>query len=150
MKQPKGLQDRGLFAQLSIISGLIVAIGTPMWGAVIWASDQAIDDKYATDKDLAGVQESIGNHVNTIDKAVTANTETVEATAKSVDSLALVVLDLQRKELADEIYLLEQEKREQGANWNQNEEAELRDKQQALADLNTQRSALFNRVMQQQ
>ena len=145
MHSPKPLQERTLFGQLSIMAGLISALGIPMWAFVAWASDKYIDEKYATDAEILLVQADVKAVTKTVDNTNTA----LEQTVKSVDGLTLAVLDLQRKELADEIYILEQRKRAEGANWNQNEEAELRDKQQVLADLNTQRTALFKRVIEQ-
>lgn len=146
MHQPKPLQERTLFGQLGILAGLIGALGIPMWAVVAWASDKLIDEKYATDAEIVMVR----SDVQAVATSVTNNTAALEQTAKSVDGLTLVVLDLQRKELEAEIYILEIRKRKEEANWNQTEEVELRSKQQALMDLNTQRQALFARVINQQ
>lgn len=143
----KKLSEQSTLTQLSTVLGFIALCVGLFGGIALKASDQVIDDKYATDDDLRAVQETLTAQVTALAATVQTNTTTNKATTKSVDGLTLVVLDLQRKEIAAEIFRLEAEKREQGANWNQTEEKQLRDKQQALADLNTQRAALFARVI---
>jgi len=145
----KKLSEQSLLAQLSTVLGF-VAICVTLFGAItLRAADSKIDEKYATDADLASVQAVVTEQIDGLTTVVTTNTDTSNATARSVDGLTLVVLDLQRKEIAAEVFRLEAAKREQAANWNQTEEGQLRDAQQALQDLNTQRAVLFARVMAQ-
>lgn len=145
----KKLSEQSLLGQLTTVLGFIALCVTLFGTIALRAADQTIDDKYATDVDLLAVQETVTAQVERIELAVSSNSTRIEATTRSVDGLTLTLLDLQRKELAAEVFRLEAEKRSQSANWNQTEEAELRDTQQALQDLNTQRAALFARVMSQ-
>lgn len=134
-------------SQLSQILGLVAVMFT-LFGAAFYAlADQQIDNKYATDEDLAAVQMQVVTQVETITTTVQENTKTVRATANSIDGLALVVLGLQVSDLEEEISLLESEKREEGAAWNERDERNLRDRQRALGDLELQRSTLLERLV---
>ncbi len=129
----------------------ILGIMTLFFGAggsfMLWAADQAIDDKYATDEDLLAVQTTTNEAVFEIKTAVEANTATVKQTAKSVDALVLSILDVQMADLEDEIAALEVDKRTEAAAWNERDERNLRDRQKELADLDVQRQALFARLI---
>ncbi len=129
----------------------IVGIMTLFFGVggsfMLWAADQAIDDKYATDEDLLAVQQTTETAVFEIKTAVEANTATVAQTARSVDGLVLSILDVQIADAEDEIAALEADKRAEAAAWNERDERNLRDRQKGLSDLTVQRDALFARLI---
>ena len=129
----------------------IIGIMTLFFGVggsfMLWAADQAIDDKYATDEDLLAVQQTTETAVFEIKTAVEANTATVASTARSVDGLVLSILDVQIADAEDEIAALEADKRAEAAAWNERDERNLRDRQKGLADLTVQRDALFARLI---
>ena len=129
----------------------ILGIMTLFFGAggsfMLWAADQAIDDKYATDEDLLKVQQTTETAVFEIKTAVEANTATVASTARSVDGLVLSILDVQISNADEEIAALEADKRAEAAAWNERDERNLRDRQKALSDLTVQRDALFARLI---
>lgn len=134
-------------SQLSQILGLVAVMFT-LFGAAFYAlADQAIDQKYATDEDLAAVQAQVVLQVETITTSVEENTKVVRATSSSVDGLALVVIGLQITDLEDTIINLEEEKRKEAAGWNERDERNLRDKQRALSSLEIQRTALLERLV---
>lgn len=138
--------EASTISQLSQILGLVAVMMTIFGTAFIALADQQIDQKYATDEDVRAVQETVEAQVTRIEETVTQNTTTVRATANSVDALVLSVLGLQISDLEEEIHLLEQEKRREGAAWNERDERNLRDRQRALADLELQRTALLRRL----
>ena len=129
----------------------ILGIMTLFFGAggsfMLWAADQAIDDKYATDEDLLAVQQTTETAVFEIKTAVEANTATVASTARSVDGLVLQILDVKISDAEEEIAALEADKRAEAAAWNERDERNLRDRQKALSDLTVQRDALFARLI---
>ena len=129
----------------------IIGIMTLFFGVggsfMLWAADQAIDDKYATDEDLLAVQQTTETAVFEIKTAVEANTATVAQTARSVDGLVLSILDVQIADAEDEIAALEADKRAEAAAWNERDERNLRDRQKGLSDLTVQRDALFARLI---
>lgn len=134
-------------SQISQILGLVAVMMT-LFGAAFYAlADQAIDEKYATDEDLAAVQAQVVTQVETITTTVQENTKVVRATSNSIDGLALVVLGLQITDLEDQIVNLEAEKRREAAAWNERDERNLRDRQRALSSLEIQRTALLERLV---
>jgi len=134
-------------SQISQILGL-VAVFMTLFGAALFAlADQQIDEKYATDEDLAAVQAQVVTQVETITTTVEENTKVVRATSNSVDGLALVVLGLQISDLEAIIVQLEDEKRKEAAAWNERDERNLRDRQRALSSLEIQRTALLERLV---
>jgi len=134
-------------SQISQILGL-VAVMMGLFGAAFYAlADQAIDQKYATDEDLAAVQMQVVTQVETITSTVQENTKVVRATSNSIDGLALVVLGLQISDLEEIIIDLEAEKRVEAAAWNERDERNLRDRQRALSSLELQRTALLERLV---
>ena len=141
------LTHQSFAKQLSTLLGLIAVFVTVFGGIALWAADGAIDQKYATDADVKAVQKTVEASVSRIEETVSANTKAVGHTSSSVDGLALVVMDLQIDKLEKEIRAIEREKRQEAAAWNERDEGGLRDKQRALADLNTQREILFDRLI---
>lgn len=139
--------ERSAIGQLAALAGIITALGIPIGGALLWAGDTIVDQKYATDADLASVQQVMTEQILDLKGAVETNTGAMAATGKSVDGLTLVVLDLQIDKIEAAIRADEREKRGQGAGWSEREEDTLRDKQKALADLTMQRGILFARVI---
>jgi len=133
--------------QLAQILGVMTFLFGVGGSFMLWAADMKIDEKYATDEDLASVQEVVTLQVETITKSVEENTRTVKATSSSVDGLVLVVLDIQISDLEDQIDSLERDKRNQAAAWNERDERNLRDRQKNLADLGVQRETLFARLI---
>ena len=133
--------------QLATVAAMIGALITTFGGLALWAADNKIDEKYATDADLKAVQVEVSKEIGELKTVVRENTMTVGHTVKSVDSLTLVVLNLQIEKIEDAISELEREKRTEAANWNEREEKDLRDNQRALADLEVQRRALFARLI---
>lgn len=133
--------------QLAQILGIMTLFFGVGGSFMLWAADQAIDDKYATDADLLAVQETVTAQVSQITTTVEENTRTVKATAHSVDGLVLVVLDIQISDLEDQITALELDKRKEAAAWNERDERNLRDRQKNLSDLDIQRDALFARLL---
>ena len=131
-------------AQLLGIMTLFFGVGGSF---MLWAADQAIDDKYATDEDLLKVQQTTETAVFEIKTAVEANTATVASTARSVDGLVLSILDVQIANADEEIAALEADKRAEAAAWNERDERNRRDRQKALSDLTVQRDALFARLI---
>jgi len=129
----------------------ILGIMTFLFGAggsfMLWAADQKIDEKYATDEDLQAVQMTTSAQVEVITRTVEENTTTVKATASSVDGLTMVVLGLQISDLEEEVSLLEAEKRREGAGWNERDERNLRDRQRSLEDLERQRGIILDRML---
>ena len=134
-------------SQVSQLLGLVAVMMTIFGAAFIALADQQIDQKYATDEDLAAVQAQVVTQVETITTTVQENTKVVRATSNSVDGLALVVLGLQISELEEVIIDLEAEKRKDGAAWNERDERNLRDRQRALSSLEIQRTALLERLV---
>lgn len=134
-------------SQMSQLLGLVAVFMTIFGAAFIALADQQIDQKYATDEDLAAVQAQVVIQVETITKTVQENTKVVRATSNSVDGLALVVIGLQISDLEDTIINLEAEKRKEGAGWNERDERNLRDRQRALSSLEIQRTALLERLV---
>lgn len=133
--------------QLAQILGVMTLFFGVGGSFMLWAADQAIDDKYATDEDLLAVQQTTEKAVFEIKTAVEANTATVASTARSVDGLVLSILDVQIADAEDEIAALEADKRAEAAAWNERDERNLRDRQKGLADLTVQRDALFARLI---
>lgn len=133
--------------QLAQILGIMTLFFGVGGSFMLWAADQAIDDKYATDEDLLAVQTTTNEAVFEIKTAVEANTATVKQTARSVDGLVLSLLDVRINDAEDEIAALEADKREASAAWNERDERNLRDRQKALSDLTVQREALFARLI---
>lgn len=134
-------------SQMSQLLGLVAVFMTIFGAAFIALADQQIDQKYATDEDLAAVQAQVVIQVETITKTVQENTKVVRATSNSVDGLALVVIGLQISDLEDTIINLEAEKRKEAAAWNERDERNLRDRQRALSSLEIQRTALLERLV---
>lgn len=141
------ITEQSAAGQVVSFAGILTAIAIPFFLAAIWIADVAADTKYATDADVLAVQQQVAMDVSTIKIAVEANTATVSATAKSVDGLTLVVLDLQIGELESDIVELEADKRQDAAAWNERDETDLRRRQRALQSLDTQRTAAINRVL---
>lgn len=139
--------DQGPVKQLLILLAFFGVSGGTIGTAVLALADNKIDQKYATDDDVASVQMRVEQEVHSIKTTVEANTKTVTLLVNSSDALTLTVIGLQMKDIADEIYALEMQKTSEGAGWNQREEANLREKQQALGDLTRQRSIVLNRVI---
>lgn len=133
--------------QLAQILGVMTLFFGVGGSFMLWAADQAIDDKYATDADLLAVQQTTEKAVFEIKTAVEANTATVASTARSVDGLVLSILDVQIADAEDEIAALEADKRAEAAAWNERDERNLRDRQKGLSDLTVQRDALFARLI---
>lgn len=126
----------------------IIALVFGGFGAAIWAAgDNIIDQKYASDFDLKAVQEQFAQQFGAFQQTVEQNTSTLKSTAASVDGLTLVVLDLRIRDLEGIKFDLESEKTNAGANWNSGDERELVGLRKSLADLNTQRDRLFERVL---
>jgi len=144
----KKLSDQGLFGQLATVCGIVAAFGIPLGAGLLWAADVKINEKYATDSDLKSVQEVIRSQVINIQASVDQNTKSVNRIGESVDGLTLVVMDLRRDRLAEEIRIIKMTKSRRADQWTDMEARNLRMKEQALSDLNTQRKALFNRVIQ--
>lgn len=120
-------------------------------GAAIWAAgDNIIDQKYASDKDLKAVQEQFVQQFNAALATVEDNTSTLQSTARSVDGLTLVVLDLRIRDLESIKFDMEVEKTNAGSSWNSGDERELVGLRKSLNDLNTQRDRLFERVLSNQ
>lgn len=142
--------EQTLLGQLGTLLALVAGFMTLFGAAFLALADQEIDKKYATDEDLLAVQTTVSEEVSTIKDTVEANTRTVQSTASSVDGLTLVVMDLQIDKIEGEIRGLEAEKRAEAAAWSERDEDQLRDKQKALADLNTQREILFTRLIASQ
>ena len=140
--------ELSLLGQLATIGGMVSAIWAVVGSFAIWAADTKINEKYATDEDLANVQQRVEIEVTTITTTVETNTRTVARVAKSVDALTLSILDIGIKDTSDELYAMEKNKRSQGAAWNEREEATLRDRQQHLADLQAQRNLIFKRLLE--
>lgn len=139
--------EASTISQISQILGL-VAVMMGIFGAAFLAlADDQIDQKYATDEDLAAVQAQVVTQVETITTTVEENTKVVRATSNSVDGLALVVLGLQISDLEAIIVQLEDEKRKEAAAWNERDERNLRDRQRALSSLEIQRTALLERLV---
>lgn len=134
-------------SQMSQLLGLVAVFMTIFGAAFIALADQQIDQKYATDEDLAAVQAQVVIQVETITKTVQENTKVVRATSNSVDGLALVVIGLQVSDLEDTIINLEAEKRREAAAWNERDERNLRNRQRALSSLEIQRTALLERLV---
>ncbi len=145
MAQP--FHERSIGSQLAVLATMMAAMGIPAGGIGLWAADAYIDQTYASDQDLKAVQENLNARVDQIAEVVGENTETVQATTKSVDSLTLVVLDIQIERLQGDIAELESEKRAQGAGWVESEERALRNAQQRLSDFKAQRDLLFARII---
>jgi hypothetical protein len=121
------------------------------FGAAIWtAGDTIIDTKYSTDVDVQGVQKKFGEQFNAFQETVQANTASVQSTARSVDGLTLVVLDLRIRDLENIKFDLESEKTNAGVNWNNGDERELVGLRKSLSDLNIQRDRLFQRILANQ
>ena len=144
---PTKFSEASFLSQLTQILGLVAVLFTIFGAAFLALADQQIDRKYATDEDLQSVQQSVEAEVTIIRETLEENTTTVRATANSVDGLTLVVLGLQITDLEEEISLLEAEKREEGAAWNERDERNLRDRQRALSDLERQRNAILDRLV---
>ena len=140
------ITEQSAIGQVASFASIIAAVILPLFAFALWAADLAADSKYATDADVLAVQTEVAEQVNRIKTLVEANTATVRDTVKSVDGLTLVVLDLQIGELEANIIQLEVIKRSEGAGWNEREETDLRNKQRALDNLDTQRTILFARV----
>lgn len=142
----KSFAQQSTFTQLAAVLGLIMAIAVPCWAGFLWAADKQIDDKFATDHDLKQLQKTVASQVDTLKTSVDKNTKFVQQTMSSVDSLTLVVLDLQIAKLDEEIQGLERVKRHSGEKWNLREERYLREHTKTLKDLTTQRDVLFRRL----
>lgn len=142
--------DRSAKSQLAII-GIITSIIFGGLGAAVWsAGDTVIDLKYATDKDVLAVQETVQQQFESISETVKANTATVQATANSVDGLTLVVLDLRIRDLDNELFESNRERTASPGSWSDRDERNLRDRTKALADLKVQRTRLFTRILEAQ
>ncbi len=146
----KKISEQSGGQQLASILG-IVALVVALFGSIsLIAADAVIDDKYATDADLKAVQETVAAQVGRIEVAVNKNTTAVTATAGSVDGLTLVVMDLQIDKVEEELRAMDRDKRTAPSSWSERDEDQMRDKQKALADLNTQREILFARLIANQ
>lgn len=139
--------EASTISQMSQLLGLVAVFMTIFGAAFLALADQQIDQKYATDEDLAAVQAQVVLQVETITTTVQENTKVVRATSSSVDGLALVVIGLQISDIEENIIDLEAEKRAEGAGWNERDERNLRDKQRALSSLEIQRTALLERLV---
>ena len=143
----KKLSEQGLFGQLATVAAIVATLGVPIGAGLLWAADIKINQKYATDSDLRTVQTVVQSQVINIKTSVDKNTKSVNRIGETVEGLTLVVLDLQRDRVAEEIRKIEMAEAKRGDAWTDMEARNLRMKKQALSDLNTQREALFNRVI---
>lgn len=147
MHEPKKFSDLSAWKQILQLIAMGLAAGLPVMAVLAWAADQRINEKYATDQDLAAVQEQVTRSVEELKSESAANTSALKQTARSVDSLTLTVIDLQIRELSDDIERLMRERRADGNDWTTAQAARLREKERALADLEAQRKVLFQRLI---
>lgn len=147
MHQPKKFSELTPWQQLWRSLAILGLSGSAITGALLWAADKKLDEKYATDSDLATVQEQVSEAVDQLKTATTRNTQALEAVAESTDSLTLAVIDIQIREVAAQIEYLEREKRRRGDQWDTHDAERLRDRVRTLADLEAQRAILFQRLL---
>ncbi len=66
----KKFDERSHTGQMVFICAAIMAILLPIFGALIWAGDKALDEKYATDKEIISIQETMGRQVKSLTAVV--------------------------------------------------------------------------------
>lgn len=123
----------------------------PLFVVLIYAADQRLDEKYATDKALEATRNEFTEMATDIRRVVYDNTEKMEAVTHSVDGLTMAVLDMQIAKLEARIAMLKRSKarrEHRGDNgWTRHDEAGLTEKKYQLADFVSQRGRVFQRVI---
>jgi len=143
---PKFNELSKLRQALTLIA-MMLSLGVPIGSGLLWAADARIDKKYATDTDLAAVAVSVSEGFEQLNQKVDEGATALRNTSVSVDGLTLVVLDLQIAKTEAEVIQLESLKKSLGEKWPPTQEALLRNKQNALQDLRSQRRSLYARVI---
>lgn len=146
----KKFSEQGAGVQWSTIGAIIAVVTGGLGGAVLWAADARINEKYATDDDVRAIQQTTSNQVKRIEETVRSNTKFVRQVGDSVDGLTLVVLDIQIEELDDELVELEAEKENSAINWTTRDEQDYRAKILNIERLRQQRDKLFDRILSNQ
>lgn len=147
----KKLHERSWLGQLASIATICTILISPLFMVLIYAADQRFDEKYATDKALEVTRKEFTEMATDIRRVVYANTEKMETVTHSVDGLTLAVLDMQIAKLEARISMLERikvRKEHRGNNgWTRHDAEGLYEKKYQLADLVSQRSRVFQRVI---
>lgn len=138
----KPFKEKSSLTQISALLGIISLISVPL----LWMADQHLDSKFATDKDIERVQKTVASQLRQINNSVYENTQSVKQTIHSLDSISLIVLEIQITQTEEQTRELRQAKIRQANNWSKREERDLRDHEKTLRDLNTQRNVLFSRL----
>lgn len=136
--------ERTVWGQMGIIFSLCATMGVPAGLIVITAADAKIDSKYATDTDLETLQEQLSRQMASVQESVEENTGEVKVALASMDSLSMMVLDIQIATLEDTISRLDATRSE----WSRAEEQIYREKRRALEDSERQRQELYGRILE--
>ncbi len=147
---PKNLTQQTTLGQFASILGIAVMVVTLFGGVFMLAADQVIDQKYARDADVMGIKSQVNRRLQELQLTVEANTRQGERTAESVDSLTLVVLDMQIARAESTIVDLERLKAEAGREWDKRAERELWEARRSLRQLTAQRDLVLARVMRRE
>lgn len=137
------LTEQSIVGQITSILGMISAIVALFGGAMIVIADSAIDNKYATDRDLQHTQRQFSTNVEALSEIVQKNTQVSKQTSAAVESLALSMVTIQIRQLEPMIVNLEQHKAAEGHNWSPAEEAMLRGMHRTIAELEAERARLL-------
>lgn len=108
---------------------------------VMWAATEWGDETFATDEDLATLSLKVSANTEAIDDA----REAIDDTHHSVDQLTLLVLDSQISDIEARIRDLEAK-----TSLTAEEQQSMAELRRRLADLQTQRQALFMEMMSRQ
>lgn len=118
------------------------AIGVYFDNFLVWI----LSDTFAQTEEVTRVVTETQQSVSSIEQSVTTITRVVSENTMSVRLLNLSLIDIKINDLEVEIQTLESQKRREGANWNENEELNLRRKQRALRDLERRRDAVMDEI----
>ena len=126
-----GLRSFGTNAPLSLkiatfVGAVILSSGSVSIGAILWAADQKLDEKYATDED-----------VETLRQEVESNGKAIEQNGESLNDVMTLVLESEISRIGGQIRELESKPMMTEA-----EEQYLAELVRRLAELQRQRNAL--------
>ena len=147
------ISEQTALGQATSIGTMIALCVSLFGGGVMMAADSSIDKKYATDVDVTAAHAITKMQFEQI-KLIAAknrltietNTTAVSATIKSVDALALVVLNMQIRDLEGLLTEMTIDQADGGKHWSGHDNRILRETERYVADLETQRRFLLDRI----
>lgn len=138
----KKLSEQGPIGQFFSVLAMIGISGSVVLSGLLWAADVRINQKYATDQDLANIKTTVNKKLGDLENAVRTNTDAIQEIPKSINTLMLGVITLQISDIERVISEMEQRQN----SWTSTDAATFREKKRALRDLNTQRDSLISRI----